>query len=534
VGIFDSASADQIRALAREAVFTRSPAGTDYDTACRYLAGQQYEDVAGLLRQRFPSSQSGEPGQEMVPFTINLTERYVSEAANVYDKGAKRKLVDENGEESEATKAVTEAMNRHADEIQLDETMCRVDQIQNLIESCALSFGQKRAKLSLRIVLPQHAALVKSDEQTFDDADQEDYRAYIVRLTELDNQARARFAWYARTETAIFRGMDAQKVDTIEGVYPNPWSWPQAVQTDPTKKAETQDRPLMPLVWWHRVEPIGELLSPGESSIVAANREINVALSVLMDTFRFQGFDTPVFNLADPNSPKAKRRVGARFPATLGIEETFSFAHSSAPYTEMVKTITDYLRMVAMCLRMSGNDFSIDAQAATSGFSKLVDALPKIEARAARVRRLRRMESEYLWPRMCAILQWLDVLPAGTEKLRLVTEFPDVEFPQTPEEIAKELETDIKYNLDTAANVYARRHGVSVEEAEEAVKKNAEKNRELRQAEQQAGGAQGPGQMFGQAPGQRPGQQVGQPGGPQQSRLGSLIRKQRSGNADAE
>ena len=66
------------------------------------------------------------------------------------------------------------------------------------------------------------------------------------------------------------------------------------------------------LTFWHnRLSSDGVIARP-DTSLVNANREINVVWSVLFDELRFQGSAVPVKKLSNPSDVKATQRHGVR------------------------------------------------------------------------------------------------------------------------------------------------------------------------------------------------------------------------------
>ena len=247
------------------------------------------------------------------------------------------------------------------------------------------------------------------------------------------------------------------------------------------------------MTFWHRRVPLGELIVDTDPDIAYANQELNVAWSVLFDTMRFQGFATPVKKLNNPESPKARQRHGARFPVVIDINESFEYAVASVSYTEQVELLKTFSKTLAISKRMSPSDFSLDQQSAVSGFSKIVDSLPKLEARAERIRRLKYMEEQEAWPRNRAIMIRLGILDKASEQLSLRVKFADVDFPMSADEDIKRLDSDLKNNLTTRAKVLAERMGIGTEEAKKAVEENIEENKKDQpeiapQPEQPSGG----------------------------------------------
>lgn len=508
MSIFDRHTPEQIATLVKRAEPSGASKG-EHDRALDYLAGRMVPHVKDELARRYASTQKVKAGDEMMPQTLPLVERFAAEAANAYDKGVKRRVVGEDGEESEATERVTYALNNLADEMDLDESLYTLDQIQSVVEACGGWVAMKRGRPTLRMAYAHQAHLVRSEEPGFDAASQRDYEAFVIELGS-SGSTKSQYAWVARGETAYYEAHSATSAREID-VHANPWTWPQ-VRDDAAETARPaiQSLPIMPLIWWHRRPPMRQILPDVDSTVASIGHELNLAWSALMDIFRLQSFATLV--LQEMQDRGAFRLWGMRFPLKMTPGESAQYLSANVNYDGLVNMLISYQRVAALALRMNPNDFSIQQQAAMSGFAKLVDSLPKLEARNSRVRRLRRTEADYLWPVLCSLMIWRGDVGQEAQKMRLVTDFPDVEFPESPDEIAKRLETDIKYNLDTPAHVLARRKGISLEDAKSAIAENAEINRELKSStpgEQ----AQSPGQPPAQAP------SGGLP------RLGDLIRK---------
>jgi hypothetical protein len=239
-----------------------------------------------------------------------------------------------------------------------------------------------------------------------------------------------------------------------------------------TANAPLVDLPLLPLVFWHKSKQTKRLFADGDPDIALLNRELNIQWSMLLDTARFQGYDTPVKNLMNPRDPKAIQKHGARFPVILDIGEAFQYAGSSAPYSAIVDMLKQFVRTAAVFKRMSAADFSSEGSQAVSGFAKLVESLPKLELRQERIKRLKAIEENQAWQRNASVLVWAGQLDKSVKGMRLNVQFADVEFPKTADEQAKELETQIKYGMTSPVKLIAKKYGVSEEQAREIYQQN--------------------------------------------------------------
>lgn len=456
----------------------------EYRLAVDYLEGRQQADVEGELAVRFPSSQEGDAGQRIYAITIPLTERYVNEQASAYNKPVSRVLVDETGAETDETRAATLVYQRELDAAQYDEIMHANERLTVLLGSSITWHQYKRGKLRVVTAYPHEIYPVcPPNGQWMDPSDPDDYQGFVLEsmwATEDIGFAQKRtFAYLSRHDLIYFTGGDPHRPKEILGQYENPYRWPQVpVGAELAQEPGLVDSPILPLVFWQRRKNNKGLICDADPEIVYANRELNVQWSALMDTIRFQSFDTPWLKTLDPKTAKARIRHGARFPVLLdqASQEDFGYASTSHPYGALVDTLMNFTKLYSTLKRMSPNDVAIDGQIPTSGFAKLIDSLPKIEAREERIKRLKATEEQRAWPINAAILMWAGKLPESVKRMRLRVKFADVEFPQTPSEESQRLQFELDHNLTTPAKILAHRSGISEAEAQEIVAANADTN----------------------------------------------------------
>jgi DNA-binding Lrp family transcriptional regulator len=459
----------------------------DYELSLDYLGNKQIDDVRAQLQLRYRATQVGGAGQSIEPVAIPLTERYVAEAATAYNRHVARALVDESGEESDATRRETKAMNDHLESIGNDEKMHALDRIVVLTRSCGLWYQARRGALSPMITPANWIYPVASDDSAADPTVPDDYMGFVVALaSDLSDASSAKarsYAYLTPAETTYFEGRDAYDMRTILSSWPTPYVWPQVVDT-PDARGSVQELPLQMLTLWHMSEPVGRLFEASDPDIATFNREINVQLSVLLDTMRVQGWSTMAMNVMDPKSPPPMISWGSRFALALGPGESAGYTAAPNNYQGIIDALQSIVRMFSIAKRQSPNDFSLAGGSALSGFAKLVDSLPKLESRSERIRRLKRMEEQVAWPRIGAVLRYLGVLSSGTNKLHMRVRFADVEFPDTADEQARKQEHQIKHGLTSAAKILAQRDGVSLEEAEQIVADNLAKQPKQEPAQQ--------------------------------------------------
>jgi len=435
---------------------------SQFETAIEYLDGIQVEDTRRELMNRFPSSMTGDSGQSIYPVTMPLTERYVAEMATAYNRPVKRTLTLKNGTETDETIEATSRLNDALAECEYDEVMHQVDRNTVLLGTMGTWHGYDDGGLRVEAVYPQDVYPVASEDIAARQQDVSGYKGFVVETSHAQEDVyfaeKRSFAYITREGTVYYDGGDAREPRDTKGLLPNPYSFNQ--------------RPVLPFVFWHRQKQIKRLISDAEPDIVFANREANIMFSLLFDTIRFQGYDTPIKKLIEPRDPKAKQKHGARFPVLLELNEDFSFASSNAPYAAIVDVISKYVRLIAVCKRLSPNDFASDGIAPASGFAKLIDSLPKIEARKERIARLKAIEEHSAWPVNCAILVWAGVLPESAKTMKLRVQFSEIEMPKSESERSQANTTDVQLGITSPIQLIMERYGLSEEAATEAYEKN--------------------------------------------------------------
>jgi len=467
MGLLDSSAsvsfeADVKRIKANDRVAMRD----EVDLSLRYFNKQQIADVENELMLRFPATQAGGSGQDIAPVCVPITPRFVAEQATLYNHQPQRWLSLEDGEQNDSTKELTQQLARvYGDAIGFDEVMHRWEQLVVLLGVCCLwpqIHKGKDGKLKPRpsIVLPHHLYPVPKDESKaleVDIADPDDYEGFVVEtMVDQESVSSAKGAVYtylADNEMVMYKGYGPEKPSTILGRAPQPLG-------------------MQPLVFWHRSLAVDQLLCVEDAVVARANRELNICWSVLMDTLRIQGWATPVKKLVNPGDAKARQVHGARFPVVLNIAEDYYFENSNAPFTEIMMVLRELVKQLAICERENPEDFSVEGAAAVSGFSKAVSSLPKITAREERAARARAVEQGPLWLRMRESLIKCGLMPEDVRKLKLNVQYRDIEFPQTPEEEAKGLETKFKYGLSSPAKELAHRRGITLEAAQAEIDEN--------------------------------------------------------------
>jgi len=458
-----------LKALRQSKQFSRQAYNSEVRRAVDYLEGRQRDDIEQELQTRYSKSQSGNTGQQIYPVTMPITQRYVAEAANAYNKPVIRSLVNDAGEEQEE---VTKALRDHLDRVGYDEIMHQNEKLTILLGVSCVWYQAKRGMLRPVVTTVDDVYPVAATDALMDDGvaadpkDQNDYAGFIVQLVhaidDISKIQQNQFALITPAEVIYYKAIDPYepRMETMERV-PNPVRFPQ-----PSANGKLSEQALQMFTVWHSGLPLRSLLGSADAQIVDANRELNIQWSLLFDTIRVQGWSSLLLSVMDPNSAPTSISHGARFPITLKAGETASMMNGSTPYGQIVEVLKTFSKLLAISLRQSPSDFSVDQAAAVSGFSKLVDSLPKIEARQERIRRLTHLEQYVAWPRIAAIMIHLGLLPKEAAGLKLRVRYAAIEYPKTPQEEQIELDTNFKHGLDSPVQVLMRRHGWNKQEAE--------------------------------------------------------------------
>jgi hypothetical protein len=476
--LFEPVSEDMIlKALRQSKQANRDLLKLDFERAIDYLNNNQFVHVEEALLERYENTQLGDKGQEIVPVTMPLTERYIAEAASAYNKPVERSVIgiESNAEDEELTKKLTDYLKR----IGYDEKMHRNEQLSLLLSTSCIWYQEKRGILRPVIVYPQDVyPIINPDDPSADPSDPEDYLGFVIEVLwtadDTISTTKRTFVAVLPEKTLFYEAHDPYSpVDKIVMEEANPFTWPQA-----NNDGNTVERPLQMLTFWHKQQYEQELIIKADPDIANANHELNVQWSLLFDTMRMQGWSTPVMSLINQDKAPPKLKHGSRFPIVIDPGETYDLKTGAAPYTEVVEALKTYTKLLAIAKRQSPNDFSIDQSNATSGFAKIVDSLPKIEARNERLRRLKRLEEQVAWPRIASILRKQKVFPASIATThKLSVKFSDVEVLKSPDERRTEIETDTKYHLSNPVDIIMDRMDVSREEAEEIYQHNKEVNK---------------------------------------------------------
>jgi hypothetical protein len=478
VPLFESTTEQAVvESLRRARGQARKRMTADYNKAIDFLDERAVQHVRAALELRYPSHQAQQPGERIQPVHIPLTERFVHESASAYNRPVTRTLHD--AESLDPDDDATAALARVPGVDNLNAALHRCDQISTLLKSCAPWIQVRRGRVVLRPIVPQNTHPVATGETYADAADPDDYQGYVVELgvsEDVSYVQKMRYVFVGAEAHAYYTASEPYEPEGKIKIVDNPMVWPQVVDDTldgiPTGRAQVQELPLQMITWMHHGRH-GELIPDTDVSIVDLNLEIDVTISAMLHDLRMHGGAQMFMQLGNPDEVPGRLAFGSNFVLPLGPDETVGYAGSPVNYESIVRAVNDIVRMFANAKRQSPNDYSIADVGPESGFAKAVASLPKLEARNERIEQLEMFEGELLWPRLGASIDFLGGhLPRPASSYVMRTQFSEIEFPRTTQEITTEGEFRLKHGLDSPASMLAQERGISEEEAQEIVDKN--------------------------------------------------------------
>lgn len=478
------------------------------ERAVEYMNGVMLDDVRSELRVRAPKRQSNSNvGSRIQPFAMPTTKRFVDEQATLYNRQVHRKLVrvdPDTGDdiEDDTTRRLTALNNKSLDKGAFDEWLQAAHRRALLLRSCGVWVQGRVGVVQPQPFLPCYVH-PRIGEGFINKADPEAYAAYEVEISGWDSEdltraSRKTFASVSADEVRYYIGTEPGLKDEVLETTPNPFEWMRRVPRDDIGVlADVRlAKGNMMTIMRSEIDP-DSLLPDTDALVHEVNREINLQLSLIFDTMATQSYAVPVFGVADPYNWRSKLAWGSRNPVKLHAGETADMLQAAVTYGEQMTFFRDLIRLLAVMERMSPNDFSTDGVAPASGFAKLVDSLPKLEQRDEIITRQVHYEEQELGPRVVAAQVYMDNLPSEALHLQWRVSFSELGFPKSEDERAKRIETDVKHNLSTPAEVLSREKGIDRDRADEQIEENRAVNKSASTSVQVPGQPQGGPGPFG-------------------------------------
>ena len=434
-----------------------------YRTACKqalkYLDADMAPDVRSALQARYPRRQTGSPvGQKIHPVVIPMVQRFADDQANAYTKPVSYELTDADGNTNDATENATAIYQRAVEDASYQER--RQELHRRMIICRAYGVWDQWAHDTLRAELfaPYEIAAIKDGRLA---SDQRDYGAFSFDLGECDDGHE--YALNEKGEVTFYKGGSAESPTEVTDVEQHEYK-------------DAKGEPLnMASIWSHRA-PVDSLAPRAPSGVVHANHEINVALSLIIDIMRWQGYGQVVLSVTDTALQRVRRQWGPSTPLTLSaaLQESASMLQATTSFAEMIGILEFIAATVGWAERMAPSEMNLkgDGASVSSGFSKLVESIPKMEAREGQLTRLTIMEERVAGPRNISMLVVHGDMPEAALSYRVKVKFGGIRFPETQDERAKRYETDLDHGFVDEADLLMEREHISRNEAEERIAKN--------------------------------------------------------------
>ena len=173
-----------------------------------------------------------------------------------------------------------------------------------------------------------------------------------------------------------------------------------------------------------------------------------------------------------------KRMWSVVHPYVTESGETASYLNPGNNWQGLVGLAQAFIKLWGVLQGMVPADFELDPRAVQSGFAKIIESLPKIEARA-KLETYAMKQEKREWTRRRNVYLTHGLITsarAGREDLVLHTEFEGRVIPKSPDETIKLLEFDLKNHLTTPAGILSSRLNITNEEAQQKIDENKQAN----------------------------------------------------------
>lgn len=331
-----------------------------------FYLGCQIDDLNAVVAHRYgtPKLQTDER------IVLNVVAPLIDRLANAYNgDGLRRGYTLAPGALEDA--ALTDAMQRQHEAWGLDARLLKLDRYTALLKTCFLwaAWDELRGAIDYRVLLPWNVHVVEDADFP---GDVERASAVVVELaatTDSPGVVRARHFRYESPEVIAY----------YEGAQ---WNAPD----ERTWREEPNPFGRLTVLAAWDYAPDGEVYLAGNDDLVLAQREINVTFTDAFYAKTYQTHSVPVIKDPDGVEKEQERKLGPKYPLRLVGERSEFFFVTPQPGIDVTLTLVDtYLKRLAQLRGLSPGEFALDRTAPQSGFAKLLDSLPLLEMRQARL-----------------------------------------------------------------------------------------------------------------------------------------------------
>lgn len=425
--------------------------------AVRFYRGTHRSDVEALIRLWFPEAAKRD---ELKADVKNFVRKIVDRAASLWSNPVERTYL--MGEQPISPDSAQDAA-LHAQDKGRMSALIRLDRRCYLCRSALLFVGWDHSKqiLSYRIIAPSDVWIVPSSNPLADPDDLQSLDAVIYELQATGKTRR--FCLWTHDTQLIYQGESVESPSLIEappegGTFENPLG-------------------LLPFVFAREDDAEGYFFPPYSEDLIDSAASLNISETLQRRNVHYQSHGQMVV----PEGTNLQQPIGAgvAWVEPQAYAGQTRFLTKDTPFAAVDSQIQREIQTLASTRDLPPNDFALaGGKAPESGFAKVMDSLPLLDLRKARIMQVGQPVEEDLVTVETAVLSYYSGVPFP-KGLGVTVEFPGPDFPRSAEEEAQERKAkreaqqiEIAMGLLSAAQILAEEEGISIEEAEERVAAN--------------------------------------------------------------
>jgi len=452
----------------------------------RYLLGSMQSDMINIISDYFPKTGSDISDKQL---NIRLFRKLTKSKAKVFcSSGTRFFLVNDAGEEVESdafTDMITEGRFKTAFK---DADLF----VQGCDRTCVKLEWNKRRRCVRPQVWPAQLVHVAVNPAPGCYGSVDDAHGVMFELPPESGYANATDSRYEVWVIDPITGQTAHYIsgsrekEGPDGKKTPDW-YEDAINEDgmfPFVDPETKE-PIYPFVWW-QADDLDAVYHIGSEDALTVNRNINLALTDMMDAIHHQAWPTLVISRAEGSAGESGKQVpiGPRDVIELAEGESADFLASPLDAKQVFDIMQSLMMIDAMMDGQNPQAVRVEGTEAQSGYALKVQNVPLTEHRMDMVEVLRPYVEDTL---RRAVIVWNYYAPSFgreliPEGLRPKWEPGDIDIPV--DDMQEEQVWALKYssNVATPADRLMGERDVDKEEAIKMLGANAALNKELARA----------------------------------------------------
>ena len=421
-----------------------------------YYDGHHMANLIGLLEELFPEQKTREE-MKLLKGVANLTAFVVNARSQAYNPEPIRTVLDASGEVNEKA---TASFTNWAEEILYTQQMERAYQLSRLCRVAVVKPVVRKSGLWDIDVFSPDMFYAASDPES---GKQAIAFAYEINSSDAKNARRTIIGW---TPEGFYRIDDATKIPTKTKDI-------ETYQRVFEKEFRRADNPYgrMPLVWIYE-NPASPVLIPAPSDILSSAQDtLNIDLTQLNQTKRYQSFAIPVAHGLDGDLPTGPNNyLGFNTKADTGeIPPDFKWVTPGTDFEGVISAITFNVTTILQTNGISPETFFKNQQP-SSGYALKIRDADMYKLRAQDIAYIRQIETKAF--NLIAEMSQHDSaakpsleIPPGS---RLRVTFPDASVPEDPLVQNQIDANDLEMGLVSKVTLYRRRNPECQSDAEAA------------------------------------------------------------------